>query len=198
MAIRSSARSIHRRSGFTLVELLATIAIIAIVSAMTAPLATGWWRNQKLQEAIDDLRTDWIKARTQAMDEGRPYRFQVNSDNKGYRIAPNEIGNWPDQSNGVNAPPTGDPDEIAGLITEKSLPENLTFEAAGDQVNLGGGNTDATWLFLPDGRARLLDSDGREHQSASIILSEQGGGRRRQLTMRALTAQASLTPLTQQ
>jgi type II secretion system protein H len=189
----------NRRSGFTLVELLATVAIIGIVTAITAPLATGWWRNQKLQEAIDDLRTDWIKARTQAMDEGRPYRFQVNPDSKGYRIAPNEIGNWQDQSNGVNAPPTGDPDEIAGVVTEKNLPENLTFESAGDLVNLGGGNADATWLFLPDGRARLLDSDGREHQSASIILSEQGsGGRRRQLTMRALTAQASLTPLTQQ
>ncbi len=198
MAMRRYAPLTRSRGGFTLVELLATIAIIAIVTAMTAPLATGWWRSQKLQEAIDDLRTDWIKARTQAMDEGRPYRFQVNSDNKGYRIAPNEIGNWTDQSNGVNAPPTGDPDEIAGTVTEKALPENLTFEAASDLVNLGGGNADATWLFLPDGRARLLDSDGREHQSASIILSEQGGGRRRQLTMRALTAQASLAPIPQQ
>jgi prepilin-type N-terminal cleavage/methylation domain-containing protein len=187
----------NKRGGFTLVELLATIAIIGIVTAMTAPLATGWWRNQKLQEAIDDLRTDWIKARTVAMDEGRPYRFQVNSDNKGYRIAPNDLGNWPDQGNGVNAPPTGDPDEAGGTLIEKNLPENLYFEQAGDLVNLGG-NTEATWLFLADGRARLLDNDGREHQTASIILSEQGGGRRRQLTMRALTAQATMTSLQQQ
>lgn len=187
-----------KRGGFTLVELLATIAILAIVTAMTAPMATGWWRNQKLQEAIDDLRTDWIKARTVAMDEGRPYRFQINSDSKGYRIAPNEIGQWQDQSNGVNAPPTGDPDEVGGTIIEKHLPDNLMFEQAGDLVNLGGGNIEASWLFLPDGRAKLLDGDGREHQLASIILSEQDGSRKRQLTMRALTAQASLTPLGQQ
>ncbi len=187
-----------KRGGFTLVELLATVAILAIVTAVTAPMATGWWRNQKLQEAVDDLRTDWIKARTVAMDEGRPYRFQINSDSKGYRIAPNDIGNWQDQSNGVNAPPTGDLDEVAGTTIEKNLPDNLMFESAGDLVNLGGGNMEATWLFLPDGRARLLDGDGREHQLASIIISEQGGGRRRQLTMRALTAQASLTPLQQQ
>src|SRR5262245_53862730 len=111
MAIRRSARPIPNRSGFTLVELLATIAIIAIVTAMAAPMATGWWRSQKLQEAIDDLRTDWIKARTHAMEEGRPYRFQVLASNQGYRIAPNEIAYWPDQSSGVNAPPTGDPEE---------------------------------------------------------------------------------------
>ncbi|MFT3879745.1 MAG: prepilin-type N-terminal cleavage/methylation domain-containing protein [Gemmatales bacterium] len=189
--------SLNKRGGFTLVELLATVAILAIVTAMTAPMATGWWRNQKLQEAIDDLRTDWIKARTHAMDEGRPYRFQIQTGNNGYRIAPNDIGQWADQSSGVNAPPSGDPDEVAGTVIEKTLPENLIFEPAGDLVNLGG-NPEATWLFLPDGRAKLLDADGREHQLASILLSEQGGGRKRQLTMRALTAQASLTPLGQQ
>lgn len=188
---------LNKRGGFTLVELLATMAILAIVMAMTAPMATGWWRNQKLQEAIDDLRTDWIKARTHAMDEGRQYRFQLLSGNHGYRIAPNEIEQWTDQSNGVNAPPSGDPDEVAGHVIEKTLPDNLIFESATDLVNLGA-NQEATWLFLPDGRAKLLDGDGREHQLASIIVSEQDGSRKRQLTMRALTAQASLTPLGQQ
>jgi hypothetical protein len=132
------------------------------------------------------------------MDEGRPYRFQVINNNRGYRIAPNELNHWQDQSSGVNAPPSGDPDELPGTVTEKTLPDNLVFEPSGDLVNLGGGNSEATWLFLPDGRAKLLDGDGREHQQASILLSEQGGGRRRQLTMRALTAQAQLVPLTQQ
>src|SRR5439155_19849987 len=107
-------------------------------------------------------------------------------------------GNGQDQASGGDGPPADAPAELARTIIGKALPENLTFDKAGDLVNRGGGNTDATWLFLPDGRAGLLDGDGREHQSASIILSEQGGGRRRQLTMRALTAQASLTPLQQQ
>lgn len=197
MAKRPSAPS-TRRSAFTLVELLAVIAIIAITSAMVAPLATGWWRAQKLQEAIDDLRTDWIKARTIAMDEGRRYRFQIMASNKGYRIAPNEISHWSDQSNGVNAPPTGDAEEASGWVLEKNLPDNVQFEAASDLVNLSGSNTESTWLFLPDGRARLLDADGKEHQQASIIVSEVNGGRRRQLTMRALTAQSQQGPAPQQ
>lgn len=178
-------------------ELLATIAIIGITAALVTPLATGWWQAQKLQEALDDLRTNWIKARTVAMDEGRPYRFQILSNGQSYRIAPNEIAYWPDQSNGINAPPTGDPEEGSGMVLEKNLPEHIQFEPANDLVNLSGSNTESTWLFLADGRARLLDADGREHQQASIILSEQGGGRRRQLTMRALTAQSQQVPITQ-
>jgi prepilin-type N-terminal cleavage/methylation domain-containing protein len=187
-----------RRSAFTLVELLATLVIIAVASGIIAPLAAGWWRSHSLQEHLDDLRTDWIKARTLAMDEGRPYRFQILSTGQGYRIAPNEIQYWPDQSSGVNAPPTGDEEEQQGTVIEKTLPNNLLFEEAGDAVNLSSNNQESTWLFLPDGRAKLLDFDGREHQQASIILHETSGQRRRQLTMRALTAQAQQTNLQQQ
>lgn len=178
-------------------ELLATLVIIALISGLAAPSITGWLRGQRLQEAIDDLRTDWVKARTLAMDEGRVYRFQITGDNKGYRIAPNDSGNWSDQSNGVNAPPSSDPDESSGLITEKTLNEIIHFEPANDLVNLSGDNRESTWLFLPDGRARLLDADGREHQQASIILAEPQGGSRRKVTMRALTAQSQIAPIDQ-
>ena len=183
------------RSGYNLVELLATLVIIAIVAGVVAPLTVGWWRAQSLQEHIDALRTDWIKARTLAMDEGRPYRFQILGNGQAYRIAPNELFYWPDQLSGVNAPPTGDEEEIPGTIIEKMLPENLFFLEAGDAVSLSGNQLDSTWLFLPDGRAKLLDFEGREHQLSSIILMETTSQRRRQLTMRALTAQAQQTPL---
>ncbi len=195
---RYEAMRHSKRSGYTLIELLATVIIIGVAAGVIAPLATGWWKAQSLQEHIDDLRTDWIKARTLAMDEGRPYRFQILQDGQTYRIAPNEISYWPDQSNGVNAPPTGDAEEQQGMTIQKTLPNNLHFEDAGDLVNLSASNPESTWLFLPDGRAKLLDVDGREHQHASIILFETTGQRRRQLTMRALTAQAQQTSLQQQ
>jgi prepilin-type N-terminal cleavage/methylation domain-containing protein len=185
------------RSAFTLAELLAVVAIIAVTAGIVAPMASGWWNAQKLQEAIDDLRTDWIKARTYAMDEGRAYRFAIDQSGQAYRIAPNEMDYWQSASTGVNAPPTGDPDEVAGNVIERPLPNNVVFRSAGDLVNLSAENNESTWLFLPDGRAKLLDTDGREHQSASIILAEQQGTRVRQLTMRALTAQSQLTPIQQ-
>ncbi|MFO0813200.1 MAG: prepilin-type N-terminal cleavage/methylation domain-containing protein [Gemmatales bacterium] len=185
------------RSGFTLVELLAVVALIAITAGVALPMAAGWWKAQKLQEAIDDLRTDWIKARTLAMDDGRPYRFAIENSGRSYRIAPNELDYWTNSSSSVNAPPTGDPEEPQGTVIEKQLPDGILFQSAGDLVNLSPENTESTWLFLPDGRARLLDADGREHQQSNVILMEQQGTRRRQLTMRALTAQSQQTPLQQ-
>lgn len=196
MAIRKHDPMRNNRGGFTLIELLSVIAILAFAAAVIAPMASNWWMSQRLQGAIDDLRTDWIHARTAAMDEGRVYRFQILDNQQAYRIAPNEMDYWPEQANGVNAPPTGDPEENPGVIIEKSLPNNLHFEPANDMVNISGGNLDSTWLFLPDGRAKLLDATGREHQQASIIITEHTG-RRRQLTMRALTAQAQQIPLQQ-
>jgi prepilin-type N-terminal cleavage/methylation domain-containing protein len=179
------------RRGFTLLELLITVTIIGVVMGVAVPLTYGWLRMQHLSDTVDELRTDWIKARTIAMDEGRPYRFQITGDNLSYRLAPNEWSYWPDQAQGVNAPTFGDEEDAGAWTLEKPLKEGIRFEVTpGDTVGLGG-NADATWLFMPDGTAKLLDQDGHEHQQASIMIVSDDG-RRRQLQVRALTAQSML------
>lgn len=180
------------RRGFTLAELLVVLVLLVIVGGVATPMVGGWMRLQRLQEGVDALRTDWIKARTLAMDEGRPYRFQVQGPT-GYRIAPNEAPYWPEHTSGVNAPPSGDPDEPGGWVYEQNLPEGIQFEPSGDPADLAGSG-DATWLFLPDGRARLLDGDGMEHEQAVLVVGEGQGGRRRHLLMRALTAHSRIVP----
>jgi hypothetical protein len=170
---------------------------MAIVGGIAVPATIGWLRLQRLQEGLDSLRADWLKARTLAMDEGRPYRFQVLPGQTSYRIAPNEAQYWPDHTTGVNAPPSGGDEETAGWHHEQNLPEGIQFESAGDVVDVVTGGESA-WLFLPDGRARLLDADGLEHENASLLLTEGPGRRRRQLMMRALTGHARLVSQGQQ
>jgi prepilin-type N-terminal cleavage/methylation domain-containing protein len=190
--MNASIRRNSSRAGYTLIELLAVMAIIVIVFAMAAPLATGWLRMQRIQDTVEELRTNLIKTRTMAMDEGRTYRFQIMANNTGYRIAPNETAHWPDRSQSVNAPIYGDQSETGGWVLEQPLPEGLQFAPDPSDVLVGlGGNPDATWLFLADGTARLLDQDGHEHQLASILLTSDRGQTKR-LQLRALTAHSQI------
>jgi prepilin-type N-terminal cleavage/methylation domain-containing protein len=188
-----STRRSNSRPGFTLAELLAVLVLLTIVGGLVAPMSISWFRSQRLGEGVDTLRTDWIKARTLAMDEGRPYRFQVLSDMTGYRLAPNEAQYWPEYASGVNAAPSGSDEEPGGWVYEQRLPEGIVFEPSGDAVNLGASN-EPTWLFLPDGRAKLLDGDGIEHEHATLLLADPASGRRRQLMMRALTGHSKIVP----
>jgi prepilin-type N-terminal cleavage/methylation domain-containing protein len=192
MVAAKKSHRLTKRSGFTLIELLVTLAIIAVVFGITAPLATGWLRMQRISDAVEELRTNWIKARTIAMDEGRTYRFQIMPGNTSYRLAPNEVAFWSDRSQSVNAPTYGDQSESGGWTLEQPLSEGLHFDAASDDlVGLHGSNPDATWLFLADGTARLLDQDGHEHQQASIVLMSDTG-QVKHLQMRALTGHSQI------
>jgi len=112
----TSARYRNNRRGFTLAELLAVLVIMMIVAGVGVPATTGWLRLQRLQDAVDGLRTDWIKARTLAMDEGRAYRFHVLPNQTGYRIAPDESQFWPEHASGVNAPPSAGDEEPGAWV----------------------------------------------------------------------------------
>ena len=97
------------------------------------------------------------------------------------------------KDSGVNAAPSGSDEEPQGSIIEGHLPEGIVFEASGDSVNLGA-TLEPTWLFLPDGRAKLLDADGIEHEQAILLVSDPASGRRRQVMMRALTGHSRIVP----
>lgn len=173
------------------------VAILVLVAGTGIPMTLGWLRMQRLGEGTDNLRTDWIKARTLAMDEGRPYRFQILQDMTSYRLAPNEAQYWTEFASGINAAPAGSDEEPGGWIYEQRLPEGIQFAPANDAVNLGA-TTESTWLFLPDGRARLLDTDGIEHEQAALILVDTTSGRQRILQMRALTGHSRIIPAAEQ
>src|SRR5690348_15415484 len=61
------------RSGFTLLELLLVLALIAAISAMVWPLLAGPLATQRLKRAAEQVRTQLIKARTQAINTGETF-----------------------------------------------------------------------------------------------------------------------------
>lgn len=71
----------HNPSGFTLIEVLVTIAIIGILVAATAPLVTGF--NKPLQNATNQISGILKQARMRAIATTTAYRITPRSDNQG-------------------------------------------------------------------------------------------------------------------
>jgi prepilin-type N-terminal cleavage/methylation domain-containing protein len=59
----------RKNAGFTTYELMVTIAIMAIIAAITMPPYLKWWRSSKLQSAVSSFAVDLEMAKTEAIRE---------------------------------------------------------------------------------------------------------------------------------
>jgi len=137
-----------RRSGFTLVEVLAVMTVLVILAAILAPSLRSFTRDTKVQAASDLIRGRIADARGEAMEHGRPYRLAVSQDGKKVRIAP-------DDQNFDTATVTSD--EIAPMVAEDALPKDVTAtsqpqDGTAPAVDADGWTRVVT--FQPDGTCR--------------------------------------------
>ena len=74
------------RPAFTLIEVILTLALLVIISAMAWPQLEKSFSGQRLRKAADIVRTQWTKARVEAMRTGsiRVFRYQISGNT--YRI----------------------------------------------------------------------------------------------------------------
>lgn len=185
----------NRRPGFTLLEVMLVLAILAIVAAMSWPAFDAWFQSQYLSEAADVVRTNWVKARARAMDEGRPYRFAWRPNEQEFRIAPDEMDYWPDLVGSITGPQSNDAQSLPGIVIEKKLPSRITFTTSptdGSGGNAGnGGWCDTFLIFQPDGSARVMAADGSDPPQLDVAVANERG-QIKTLRMRAITCVVTL------
>ncbi len=173
----------HRRRdrGFTLVELLMALALVAVLAAITVPSALRMQSNSKLAGAAEQVRAQLAGTRVRAIESGLVYQFRYEPDGRNFIGVPFER-----EFEGSNLNATGTGGTIGvGLLTRFAgqLPEGFRFiacclptgaessqltEDAFGQLPNADDLSSVTWsppiLFVPDGAgidAAFEVTDGR-------------------------------------
>lgn len=116
----------HKNSGFTLMELMTTIAIIAVLAAIAIPNMIGWRSGTKLQGAVENVRGDLQWAKLKAVQENGTVTVLFLADGTGYEIFMDS------NINGVL-----DPDPALGerRYRLRDLPAGVSIDLGGTDFN---------------------------------------------------------------
>ena len=86
------------KSGFSLVELVVVIAIIAIAAAMALPSFVQWREGLQYRQAGRDMTAFIRNARSRAISTNRQQRIELNIANRSYHLRQGDraiFSNWP-------------------------------------------------------------------------------------------------------
>lgn len=72
-------RVLPRQSGMTLIELMVGITIIGLLVVLASPSYSQWMTNTRIRGAADSIQNGLRVARDQAVQLGKPARFELTS-----------------------------------------------------------------------------------------------------------------------
>lgn len=183
-----------RRRGLTLVEVLLVLALLVLLASITWPALEQPMANQRLRKAADKVRTDWVRARVEAMSTGETCLFRYAAGEDRYQVethpAPESVLETP-YPDSAAAAQTSDPVDLSAATEcrRHTLPEGIVFvegETLADtrsalyQQSTTAAPAEGEWsdpiLFHADGTT----------SDATLVLANTHN-RRIQLTLRGLT-----------
>lgn len=180
---RSSPTFSHRNvsRGFTLLEMILALTVVVVLATIASPPIMRTWRDQRLAEATENVRSMLGGTRIRAVDNDETWQFRYEPG--GTKFVRTPLTSLEDEN--------GETSTRSGRDTS-TLPEGITFETddAGtapplDQKLLDGLPNSGELSSASWATPVLFYSDGTASQAAFRIVDEYGGSR--EITVRDLT-----------
>ena len=128
------------KEGFSLIELLLVIAILAIMLAMGIPLLTGYVRKYNVEEETSQIYSDLVAQRFKSISTGNNYGIVFNTNS--YTLFRFNDANYNLKFDGAK--------EMSDAVTKKVKYEILKKKANNNYIPA----TDSVVIFDRDGFAR--------------------------------------------
>ena len=146
-------------SGLTLIELMITLAVLAIVVGIAYPSFQSIAINNNLKTATRDLASDFASLKERAIGEYRMYRLTVDVNNNNYSLQ--QCGNQGANCNGWNAP--------FAVKNLSNIAADIIFDAGGTNQTDFRFQTRGT--MTPAGTVQLRN---RRNSTAAITINITG------------------------
>ncbi len=99
-SVIAASRRYFRRSGFTLLEVLLVLGVMAVFASMTLPSVLRMFGQQKLTESAEKVRAAAASTRVRAIESGLVYQFCCESNGSRFVVVPFEPDHANSQVNG--------------------------------------------------------------------------------------------------
>jgi prepilin-type N-terminal cleavage/methylation domain-containing protein len=138
----------RRRAGYTLLELLLALVVLAVLVGVSLPGALRLYGDSRLSEAAELVRMQVAGTRTRAIDGGLTYQFRYEPDGRYFLAAPFEREVEGTDSTAIGTGVTTGVGKFSKFAGE--LPEGFRFIACCTGGAMGGQVTEELLEGLPN------------------------------------------------